>query len=64
MRYLALPFVLVLGLIELVLRSVVFLLFFPCTLFMGIIMIADAEPQQVFEFLKPVCFDIAKQLVA
>lgn len=64
MRYLVLPFLLVLGLVELVLRALLPVLAVVATF--GLALLAyDDHGREVGEFVKTnVCFDIAKSLAA
>lgn len=64
MRYLVLPFILILGLVELVIRLTAFLAFVLGTFTIGLIFIGcDARgPEALRDFLKPACFDIARGL--
>lgn len=62
MRYLVLPFVLVLCLVELLLRVTAFLLFIVLTFFVIGFAMLDSRWQAVERFLTPVSFDIAKKL--
>lgn len=64
MRYLVLPFVLVLGIVELMIRLTALACLLPLTFLVGVFAYVDDHPQDFRDLLEPVCFKLADKLVA
>lgn len=64
MRYIILPFILALGLVELALRLVALGCLLVLTMLIGVFIYADDHPADFKDLMTPVCFKLAERLVA
>ncbi len=63
MKYLALIFLVALGLVELALRVIALACIIVVTLFFGVYLYVDNHPADFKDLMTPVCFKIAEWLV-
>ncbi len=64
MRYIILPFILALGLVELALRLTALGCLLVLTMLIGVFWYVSEKPADFKDLLTPVCFKLAERLVA